>query len=85
MATISFTMYSIVVNNEDTVYGYHLLHHVQYRREYIVSSLFTTILYMVKEMVAIHRVFIIHDDNVHGEGDGSHTSCLHYSRRYCTW
>ena len=33
MATISFTMYSIVVNNEDTVYGYHLLNHVQYRRE----------------------------------------------------
>jgi ABC-type multidrug transport system permease subunit len=61
MATISFTMYSIVVNNEDTMYGYHLLHHVQY-----VSSLFTTILYMVKEMVAIHRVFIIHDDTVHG-------------------
>jgi hypothetical protein len=28
---------------------------------------------MVKEMVAIHRVFIIHDDTVHGEGDGSHT------------
>ena len=52
---------------------------------YIVSSLFTTILYMVKEMVAIHRVFIIHDDTVHGEGDGSHTPCLHYSRRYCTW
>ena len=35
---------------------------------------------MVKEMVAIHRVFIIHDDTVHGEGDGSHTPCLHYSR-----
>jgi hypothetical protein len=33
MATISVTMYSIVVNNEDTVYGYHLLHHVHYRRE----------------------------------------------------
>jgi hypothetical protein len=26
-------MYSIVVNNEDTMYGYHLRHHVQYRRE----------------------------------------------------